>query len=369
MTSVRLIADDLTGALDTAAEFVEAGSPIPVYWSTPVDGPLPSSAAFDSGTREMNKREAAAALERLAPLLTGSAIAYKKVDSLWRGHPASELSVCFRSGVRRHCIVAPAFPYQGRITRGARQWVRDPEGGWSPVGSDLVAALEAEGLEVLRGRFDQPLPVGISVFDAETEDDLDRVVAIGRKTGEPVLWCGSGGLARALARTSEPTTSNVLRPPVLGLFGSDHPVTARQLAACRNWIRVPDGRSTSAAQVQAHMARAGVALTSFDLPADVDRADAAARIASAIGDLTHRLPPPRTLIVAGGETLRALCVSLKAEALQVTGRVEPGIPRSTMLGGRWSGVDVVSKSGAFGPDHLWRDLLEASDLTSERATP
>jgi len=116
------------------------------------------------------------------------------------------------------------------------------------------------------------------------------------------------------------------------------------------------------------MERTGVALTSFDLPPDIDRADAAARIASAIGDLTHCLPPPRTLIVAGGETLRALCVSLEAEALLVTGRVEPGIPRSTMLGGRWSDVEVVSKSGAFGTDHLWRDLLAASGLSSERAT-
>jgi len=55
--------------------------------------------------------------------------------------------------------------------------------------------------------------------------------------------------------------------------------------------------------------------------------------------------------------------------LQVTGRVEPGIPRSTLLGGRWSGVEVVSKSGAFGRDNLWRDLLEANGLTSERARP
>jgi uncharacterized protein YgbK (DUF1537 family) len=110
--------------------------------------------------------------------------------------------------------------------------------------------------------------------------------------------------------------------------------------------------------VQAQIDRTGVALTSFDLPSGLDRAAAAAKIAQAIGDLTKRLPPPRTLIVAGGETLRSLCHALEAEALQVTSRVEPGIPRSTMLGGRWSGIEVVSKSGAFGPDNVWRDLLK-----------
>jgi hypothetical protein len=34
-----------------------------------------------------------------------------------------------------------------------------------------------------------------------------------------------------------------------------------------------------------------------------------------------------------------------------------------MCGGRWNGVTVVSKSGAFGHPHLLRDLLA---VTSER---
>ena len=37
--------------------------------------------------------------------------------------------------------------------------------------------------------------------------------------------------------------------------------------------------------------------------------------------------------------------------------VTPGVPRSRLRGGAWDDVTVVSKSGAFGPDALWRDLL------------
>jgi uncharacterized protein YgbK (DUF1537 family) len=69
------------------------------------------------------------------------------------------------------------------------------------------------------------------------------------------------------------------------------------------------------------------------------------------------------VVVAGGETLRALCTVLGAEALEVRGRIEPGVPRSVMRGGRWNGVDVVSKSGAFGRPDLWRELLQRSGLT------
>jgi hypothetical protein len=33
-----------------------------------------------------------------------------------------------------------------------------------------------------------------------------------------------------------------------------------------------------------------------------------------------------------------------------------------MRGGAWDGLDVVSKSGAFGGEALWRDLLAGDGL-------
>lgn len=36
-----------------------------------------------------------------------------------------------------------------------------------------------------------------------------------------------------------------------------------------------------------------------------------------------------------------------AYALEVTAWIMPGLPRSTIRGGRWAGVDVISKSGTF----------------------
>ena len=69
------------------------------------------------------------------------------------------------------------------------------------------------------------------------------------------------------------------------------------------------------------------------------------------------LDPPGTLLIAGGETLKALSVAVGANALQVSGRLEPGVPRSVIKGGPWAGIDVISKSGAFGPPDLWWKLL------------
>ena len=74
------------------------------------------------------------------------------------------------------------------------------------------------------------------------------------------------------------------------------------------------------------------------------------------------IDPPRTLLVAGGETLKAQMIAIEARALQVVGRLEPGLPKSVIQGGPWSGVDVISKSGAFGPPDLWSKLLGQNGL-------
>jgi alcohol dehydrogenase class IV len=68
MPSLRLLADDLTGALDTAAEFVGMCGPIGVTWAEALPSQLPACLAVDTGTRERDKAESVAIVERLAPL-------------------------------------------------------------------------------------------------------------------------------------------------------------------------------------------------------------------------------------------------------------------------------------------------------------
>ena len=102
------------------------------------------SVAIDSGTREMPAEAARVRIDRLAPLLDGGAPAFKKIDSLLRGHVALELAACMRRF--DHCVLAPAFPFQGRITRDGRQLVRTGD-VWRDTGVDLPAELRALGVE------------------------------------------------------------------------------------------------------------------------------------------------------------------------------------------------------------------------------
>lgn len=365
MTIVRLLADDLTGALDSAAEFARMCGPFDVIWPDQAAASRSTSLAIDSGTRERSRADAVEIVGRLAPLLCEGTIAYKKIDSLLRGHWAAELGACLGTGHWASCVVAPAFEYQGRRTVGGRQYARTSQGDWRPVGDDLLAQLKAEGIEARHTQVDALSRGGVQVFDAQSDSDLDRVVEMARSMPAPVLWCGSGGLAGALARSYGADAPRQLKAPVLGLFGSDQPATASQLAACGE-VTVALAAGEGVTRVSRRLADDGAAFVSFLLADGLSRGEAAARIAHELTRLIAALDPPGTLIVAGGETLKAVCAALGAHALRVTGRIVPGLPRSEMQGGRWSGVDVISKSGAFGTPELWRDLLLDNNLLGMR---
>lgn len=352
--SLRLLADDLTGALDSAAAFASTREPVAVCWRSEV--PDKGAVALDSCSRELLPDEARAAVAALAPALWApkAGLAFKKLDSLLRGQEAAELDTVLSLLRQSRCVIAPAFPAQRRITRGGRQYAR-MAGEWQPVGADLAAGLARAGHHVEHREAGAPVPAGISLWDAESDADLDAVVAA---AGDPdgVLWVGSGGLAAALARTMG--CRSELAPeapalPVLGLVGSDHPVIREQLGRLGPLHHPLGAQGEGDGELISRLAGDGVAFASLALPQDMSRREASALIEARFAGLLARLERPGTLVAAGGETLRGLCEALGTRQLDVIGELAPGVPRSIMRGGHWDGVTVVSKSGAFGgPDLL-----------------
>ena len=73
LSGLRVLADDLTGALDSAARFVPAAGPIPTFWKPPLA--LPATASIDLATRELTEAEARVTTQRLACLLDPAEVA------------------------------------------------------------------------------------------------------------------------------------------------------------------------------------------------------------------------------------------------------------------------------------------------------
>lgn len=375
MTVLRLIADDLTGALDSAAQFTGAEGPIDVLLEAG-EGPPPAlrgSLAIDTATREREAAAAAGVLRRTAPWLEGADIAFKKIDSLLRGPFAEEIAACLDAGRFGSCVIAPAFPGQQRVTRRGRQLARDASGRLVPAAVDLVDALRSAGLEPRLAAGAAALSgSGVFVCDAETQDELAAIAVAARHLEGPVLWCGSAGLAAALAGRHAATAA-VEAGPLLLVIGSHHPVMQRQVASALErhpGLLVEAGRSDperTAAALGERLRRSGVAALAFDLPGGLADAEALPMIAERLQALVPHCPRPASLFVSGGETLRALCAAVGCRRLRVRGEVAPGLPAAHLIDGRWSGAPLMSKSGAFGGAGLLTDLIELALSAWRRA--
>ena len=359
MTRLGLIADDLTGALDSGAQFTGQFGAIPVLLRPDAMLP-PGSFALDLNCRDGSELDAVYRARSTAGQLGAADIAFKKIDSLLRGHWAAELAAVADLALFDRIVLAPAFPAQGRVTRGGRQLARRPDERWQTVAIDPAHELARLGLDVcyvIDGSHVGP----VFLCDAESDADLARIVEQARRLPGHTLWCGSAGLARALAALPSPPVEP--RPgPHIVLVGSNHAVTQEQLALIER--AQPQGIVPFDADAAASAAMMSQVLASHHgcvavpaLGSDTPTLEAADRISRWLAAILPLLPRPETLTVIGGETFAAVCRALKVGTLAVEGEWRPGVPASRMADGAWAGTRCFSKSGAFGSDDLLLDLL------------
>jgi uncharacterized protein YgbK (DUF1537 family) len=337
MTMLRLLADDLTGALDAAAPFAAAG-PLLLRWCGEEGGTPGGGEAgwvISTTSRDIAEEAAVARVAALAPALAGGRPAFKKIDSLLRGNTVAEIIAAHRAGGFARTLVTPAFPAQGRLVRAGRLVLRGADGA-ETAGPDLAALLAAAGAED-----------AITVCDAEAEGDLAALVAAHRDAPR-LLWAGASGLARALSPPAPPLPLP-RGIPALAVTASLHAMTRTQLAALAGLVPVlrDDGTGDGAAAGRAVAARlARGRSTVLDAAPPLPVVNPAARANACFAPLAAA-PPPGLLIVVGGDTLARLLAALGCAGLVVRGEVAPGLPLSMLRGGAWDGVPLVSKSGAF----------------------
>lgn len=347
-----IVADDLTGALDSAVALTGAGLTC-VVARRPGDVKAaldlaPDVLAVSTASREADAAAAraavVAALDAVGPL---PPIVFKKIDSRLKGHVAAEVSVLAARSGRRRALVAPAVPLQGRVVAGGRlagAGVADP--------IDVAAAFAGSGL-------------ALDVPDVAGDDDLDRALA--RAGGDaPSLLVGAAGLAAALARRIAggrwriPVPS--LAAPVLFAIGSRDPITLAQVER----LAATGGTEVTLAPEGVCPPRGGgvVRLVGGEGRA-FDPALAGGRFAEGIAQLV-RAGGVGTLFACGGETADAILGALGAGVLSIEGEVLPGVPASSILAdGRR--LQVVTKSGGFGNEDALVAVVAAAEPREGRA--
>ncbi|HWB31931.1 MAG TPA: 4-hydroxythreonine-4-phosphate dehydrogenase PdxA [Acidobacteriaceae bacterium] len=347
---ILIVADDLTGACDSAAAFLTSGYSVRVLLDCHRAGShlqhlsqeAHSVLALNTESRGLSTEQAAACIRECVALLhthAPQALLFKKIDSAGRGPIAAEIIAALDASGAAIALVAPSFPATGRTVSGGVLSISDWTGQNStlplrelfpPEASPHIAELPSLTTDELLAAILQAMENGVRILlcDAASQDDLARLVSAALQLSQPVLLAGSAGLAQALAaQLPGPAQSKAPSSPKIGttlLFtGSPHPVTQLQIV---------------------HLERAS---RSLPTPRLIHRVPDSGASAEAIAAAFHA-QPISALILTGGDTAFFVLEALGATVIHLGGEVAPGIPWGMIEGGVASGCTVITKSGGFG---------------------
>jgi 4-hydroxythreonine-4-phosphate dehydrogenase len=379
-----VVADDLSGAAESAATFLLRTTRITVHLAS--DGfELPGRAAeasrvvvLDSDTRHAAPAVAGDLVARYAAQLVGASRTtrvVKKVDSLLRGNLAAEVGA-LAAVLDAVPVVATALPSSGRTLVGgvplvdgsplATTTLWDAEDGPVPARvADVLTGLDhvLVPLDVVRDpvRLRAALVAAeaagrAAVCDAETDADLDAVVAATTALRHPLL-VGSAALVAADARQlpSDPAPDPVRpitgRHVVVAVVGSAAPGIAEQVAALAELglsvvtldpRRLLESPQEATGLVAEALTTTGLALT-LDQTATVDPGSAR-RLAAALAAVAAPATARATVLLAtGGETARAVLDSLGVRTLTPLSTHASAVTSHTP-----DGLVVVTRPGSHG---------------------
>lgn len=387
-TVIAIVADDLTGAGDTAVQFVRAG------WSTrlSVEGaeealaagaPDAEVLAVTTQSRAMSDADAARVVQDNVARLraAGASRLYKKVDSTLRGAFKAEIEAA-RAAWREDAIavICPAFPATGRTVEAGvltvnGKPVTETSAATDPVtpvteshiptllGCGHVAAEPGESAQSLAARIAKAGDV--VVVDARNEEDLELLARAIAELGERVMPVGAGGLAVPLARVWAGADQ---RSPVIVVVTSQHSAARAQAEALRAagatvWLPTL-AQLADAAQWEAWAAPLVEGLAKSDSDAQTllllapegrrDDLDSDT-VAERLGALAARLVTETGaagVVATGGDGARQTLMALSANGIALVDEVMGGVPLGTMTGGKAAGLPVVTKAGGFGTEDV-----------------
>ncbi|MCL2068608.1 MAG: hypothetical protein FWH00_01795 [Oscillospiraceae bacterium] len=343
-----IIADDLTGALDTAVQISKRG--VKTLAAEPGD-PFGSCEALCINL-DMRHDKPDTAYRKVSDLLRGFPASeipyiYLKTDSVLRGNLSAMFAAALAETGETISFI-PAYPKAGRVTIGGEQFVRGQRLEHSPFANDpLNPMLTSNVADILNAshRVDH-----VRIFDCETQEQLARIGETLQAQNALRLTAGCAGFAEVLCGyipfLREPASFAANNTPVLFLSGSANSFTFDQLAyARRNGIPV---LKASSADADAYLADKylsegksvvlATAQCTDDLTADMDIrhifSGAVSRFVNQGG---------RNLAVFGGDTALAVLRGLDCGCVRPLAEIQPGIPLCAA-----GNLNLATKSGGLG---------------------
>lgn len=385
-----ILADDMTGACDTAAQFGSRGLSVHISVSAHGVGRLTDGVhAINTATRHTKATELYQGRNdlssRLGPI--SDWMIYQKIDSSLRGMVVEEIESTMDAFNRLGAVIAPAFPAVGRTTVGGFQLLDNDLVSRTSAGRDILAPVKEASIEMLIRRQIPEAKIGhinvgvihqgvaavkqtlnalrdrdvrYIVCDALIQRDLDVVAKAIWEVDPHLLWVGSAGLARALSDAANLGESPVLecahavtRPLIVA--GSLHPVTRAQVkrflsSVGHSKIILKGEEPIDDGPLKDKITAAWSDGVFPVLTTDSGRIGNAERLKHRLADVVGSLEEtPTHLVLTGGDVAEAVLSRLKLNRLGVKGEILDGIP-VMYARDRQDETVIVTKSGAFGEE-------------------
>ena len=399
MLKLFMIADDLTGALDSGIKFSEKGLRTLVI---PDARDLPPAAEPDidvlvvnANSRGMSPPDAYTAVYRIgqAALEMNAEILYKKVDSALRGNIGSELNALVDLTKGKSVFFAPAYPAMKRVTVGGVHYIDgvpldksvfadDP---FNPTTlsyiPDILAretAIDTKVIEANTPMDDRVLQEDgcIHTFDAESQARLYEIASYLKAQNRLHLVAGCAGFAGEIARLIGPRDAGRPELPVLDqaivICGSLNPITTAQITCAIShgaagfhlsqtektdpdfWLT--EGGKTYISRILS-AARAGPVIVDTSGKSEPEQSGGAdekvtschKRIAASLGMLAKQLARENSgclFVVTGGDTLMGFIRQMDHVLLKPVCEIVKGAVLFEMTDADGCHY-VISKSGGF----------------------
>ena len=399
MTKLLVIADDFTGALDSGVQFARKGIQTYVYVETT---PNFSSEEIESAevlvvdlqTRHLSPEQAGSRVYTIAKKAKKAGIRwfYKKTDSALRGNIGAELQGLIEGTEQKSLAFIPAFPRNGRTTVGGKQYIDHVPLSRSVIGQDPFNAVRYDSVsEIIQEQSplqvtiaqpgEQPAPCGVTVFDAQSDEEIVHI-ADALRGQEELLLAGCAGFADALPLVFEFERREVCRLPVcdrlLIVSGSLFPACREQFDCFQTQTSSGIYRLSAREKlaenilvdeefiksIREFVSNAGETLlldgvgdkeiidetNCYAEELGMDMETARNRISTNIGLLAAEYIKEQenaALVVFGGDTLKKTIEALHVRSVEPIAEIEDGVVASlAALDGRK--LVIVSKAGAFG---------------------
>ncbi|MCR4657449.1 MAG: four-carbon acid sugar kinase family protein [Lachnospiraceae bacterium] len=413
-TKLLIVADDLTGGLDSGVQLAKQGISVCVDPDACVRETLTEVNAqvlvAVCETRHLTPDDAYKAVYRAVSLgkQAGIEYVYKKTDSALRGNIGAELGAALDAGGAATLAFLPAYPAMNRLTINGCQFIDGLPVSQSVFGSDPFNPVKESDIKKLIGQQTE-IPVikkceadfspgnrdvdsealrRILLMDARSDRELRKAGLKLKRAGALSVSAGCAGFAAFLPelldlKKEAPSEMPDIKNSMLVISGSLNPVTLRQLdyAEKKGFRRIrPEALPENLCGKKKGLSfndkwmmidSSGIKNhTPACSPCHSDRhSDPDRGVSTYLAQMFSEAEKifDGTIMIIGGDTLSACMRSIGCRELRPVKELFPGVVLSSYISeGRKK--QLISKSGGFGDEELLIRLRHLMDTAFRKDT-